>query len=31
MSRKIDTLVSELNKEIKGLQFGSYPAELYEP
>lgn len=31
MSRNIDTLVSELNKEIKGLQFGSYPAELYEP
>ena len=31
MSRNIDTLVSELNKEIEGLQFGSYPAELYEP
>ena len=31
MTRNIDTLVSELNKEIEGLHFGAYPAELYEP
>ncbi|MEQ9285344.1 MAG: polyprenyl synthetase family protein [Cyclobacteriaceae bacterium] len=31
MNQSIDTLVSELNKNIEELKFGEYPAELYEP
>lgn len=31
MNQNIDTLVSELNKNIEELNFGEYPAELYAP
>jgi len=30
-NQNIDILVSELNKSIEELNFGTYPAELYEP